>query len=100
MNRIVREHYPASRLPADLRGEIDPARRVTVTIEDEAAPAPSASVTLAAMLAAHGRTETRSPEDVARRRAGVERIFAKAGLRKTTTEEAVARIRALRDEDE
>ena len=39
MNRIVREHYPASRLPEDLREGIDPAREVTVTVSvDEARP--------------------------------------------------------------
>ena len=39
MNRIVREHYPASRLPEDLREGIDPAREVTVTVSvDEGRP--------------------------------------------------------------
>ena len=38
MNKFVREHYPASRLPDDLRGDIDPARRVTVTVVEEEAP--------------------------------------------------------------
>jgi hypothetical protein len=36
MNRIIREHYPASRLPEDLRAGVDPAATVTVTIEQEA----------------------------------------------------------------
>jgi len=35
MNKIVRRHYPASRLPSELRGEIDPAHDVTVTVVDE-----------------------------------------------------------------
>ena len=38
MNRIVREHYPASRLPEDLRAGVDPASTVTVTIVQEEAP--------------------------------------------------------------
>lgn len=38
MNRIVREHYPASRLPEDLRPSNDPAARVTVIVEEEARP--------------------------------------------------------------
>jgi hypothetical protein len=38
MNRIVRQHYPASRLPEDLREGIDPAREVTVTVRVEDAP--------------------------------------------------------------
>ena len=32
MNKIVREHYPASRLPDDLRADVDPQAHVTVTI--------------------------------------------------------------------
>src|SRR5262249_44962326 len=32
MNKIVRENYPASKLPEDLRGGIDPSTRVTVTV--------------------------------------------------------------------
>jgi hypothetical protein len=35
MNRIVKEHYPASRLPEDLREGVDPAAVVTVTIVEE-----------------------------------------------------------------
>jgi hypothetical protein len=35
MNRIVKEHYPASRLPADLRVGTDPKAFVTVTIVEE-----------------------------------------------------------------
>jgi len=35
MNKIVREHYPAARLPEDLRPSSDPNARVTVIIEEE-----------------------------------------------------------------
>jgi hypothetical protein len=35
MNRIIREHYPAAQLPADLRPNDDPTAQVTVTIEVE-----------------------------------------------------------------
>jgi hypothetical protein len=35
MNRIIREHYPASRLPEDLRAGVDPSATVTVTIVEE-----------------------------------------------------------------
>ncbi len=35
MNRIVKEHYPASRLPEDLRAGVDPTANVTVTIVEE-----------------------------------------------------------------
>lgn len=39
MNRIVKEHYPASRLPDDLRTGVDPAATVTITIVEEVVPA-------------------------------------------------------------
>ena len=40
MNRIVRENYPASKLPEDLRTGVDPSSTVTVTIvEEEKRPA-------------------------------------------------------------
>ena len=35
MNKIVKEHYPASKLPEDLRAGVDPAATVTVTIVEE-----------------------------------------------------------------
>ncbi|MGQ0685260.1 hypothetical protein [Bradyrhizobium sp.] len=38
MNRIVKEHYPASKLPEDLRAGVDPASTVTVTIVEEERP--------------------------------------------------------------
>jgi hypothetical protein len=39
MNKIVRENYPASKLPDDLRDGVDPQARVTVTITlDEGRP--------------------------------------------------------------
>lgn len=37
MNRIVREHYPAAKLPDDLREGIDENATVTITVETEAA---------------------------------------------------------------
>ena len=40
MNRIVKEHYPASRLPVDLREGVDPAAIVTVTVVEEEAKSP------------------------------------------------------------
>ena len=35
MNKFTREHYPASKLPEDLRGHVDPSATVTVTIVEE-----------------------------------------------------------------
>jgi hypothetical protein len=39
MNKIIREHYPVSKLPKDLRPSNDPNARVTVTVTvDEEVP--------------------------------------------------------------
>ena len=38
MNKIVRENYPALRLPKDLRNGLDPASTVTVTVIQEELP--------------------------------------------------------------
>jgi hypothetical protein len=38
MNKIVRENYPASKLPEDLREGIDPSTSVTVTIVEDTPP--------------------------------------------------------------
>jgi len=36
MNRIIKKHYPASKLPADLRGDIPLGAVVDIVIEEEA----------------------------------------------------------------
>ena len=74
MNKIVLEHYPASRLPADLRGKFAPGASVTVTVEEEVRKPLSREALLELMRKAQ------------------------ANAPGTTLEEAVARIRALRDE--
>jgi hypothetical protein len=38
MNRIVKEHYPASKLPDDLREGLAPKAEVRVTVEWDSAP--------------------------------------------------------------
>jgi hypothetical protein len=38
MNRIVLQHFPASKLPDEMRGNVDPSSTVTVTIEEEMRP--------------------------------------------------------------
>jgi len=38
MNKYTREHYPASKLPRDLRGPLAPTGHVTVTVVTEEAP--------------------------------------------------------------
>ena len=71
MNKIVREHYPASKLPEDLRPSADPNASVTITIEEE-----------------------KRPEKVM----SLEEIFALGGFRRRTAEEIDAEIRQMRDE--
>ncbi|MBN9060830.1 MAG: hypothetical protein BGP06_16420 [Rhizobiales bacterium 65-9] len=63
MNRIVREHYPASQLPADLREGIDPSAAVTVTVVQEGVEEPA--MTLGEILAAR-RPPFRAQEDIDR----------------------------------
>lgn len=38
MNKIVKLHYPAAKLPEELRVGIDPNAEVTITVEAEAQP--------------------------------------------------------------
>jgi hypothetical protein len=72
MNRIVREHYPASRLPDDLRGDVDPSSMVTVIVAEE----------------------EKRPEKVM----SLEEIFSLEGFRRRSAEEIDADIRQMRDE--
>ena len=62
MNRIVKEHYPASKLPEDLRVGVDPTAIVTVTIVEEKAE-PERKVSLAEIFAAR-QPPYRSTEDI------------------------------------
>lgn len=73
MNRIVHDHYPASRLPDDLRDGTRDGASVRVTVEEES-PVIGKAELRALTLALQSRR------------------------RGTTIEEAVARIRELRDE--
>lgn len=75
MNKIVLEHYPASKLPADLRGRIAPGASVKVTIEEEVLRQPMSREELLESLRK-----------------------ARANAKDVTLEEAVARVRELRDE--
>lgn len=76
MNKVIHRELTASELPDDLRGDIDPTHRVRVVIEDIEVPQ-------------HQRS------------AAAERILALAGRGRymnTSIEEAVRRVRELRDE--
>ena len=70
MNRIIREHYPASKLPEDLRAGVDPSSTVTVTIVEEE-KRPEKVMTLEEIFAlrrAPFRTAEEIDEDLRRQR--------------------------------
>jgi hypothetical protein len=62
MNRIVRENYPASKLPDDLRAGVDPSSTVTVTIVEEE-KRPEKAMTLEEIFALR-RPPFRSAEEI------------------------------------
>jgi hypothetical protein len=62
MNKIIREHYPAAKLPSDLREGIDPNSTVTVTVVGELAP-PDRVMTLEEIFALR-RPPYRSKEEI------------------------------------
>jgi hypothetical protein len=78
MNRIVRDHYPAERLPDDLQKLVDPSRPIRIVIEQEDV----------AQI-------KKSPEELL---AMIEAYRATIQGEGVTSEEAVKRIRELRDE--
>jgi hypothetical protein len=88
MNKIVREHYPVSKLPEDLRSEFNGTDTVRVTIQAEAE-----LVGLAAVEAAERKYQEYLQELAVR-----EAVDIGAYRGNVTIEEAVARVRALRDE--
>jgi hypothetical protein len=61
MNKIVKEHYPISKLPEDLRAGLNPDAEVTVTVEQEEKP--EKVMTLEEIFSAR-RTVFNSPEEV------------------------------------
>lgn len=81
MNRIVREHYPVSKLPEELQKEFPGHDEVTLTIE---ARTPSQD----------DRTGPEPPYGWG----GFSRYRHLAKPRYNSTEEVVAHVRALRDE--
>ncbi len=86
MNKIVRAHYPVDKLPEDLRQGLTAGQTVTITVEEETKLDRDAFDALVADILAHPQPMT------------IQEIRALVGPRNVTSEEAVARIRALRDE--
>jgi len=74
VNKIVRKHYPASKLPSDLRGDISSDALVEVVVTKEATKRVSRDELIKLILDAKKHTKP------------------------TTEAEAVSRIRKLRDE--
>lgn len=92
MNKIVFEHYPASKLPEEMRGDLSKDAFVRVVIEaDEKAVVESRSPF---PLEAGKKEQPANLDNLLRsHQAHPERYSGNV-----TTEEAVARIRELRDE--
>jgi hypothetical protein len=70
MNKIIKENYPASRLPDDLRNGVDPEARVTVTITlEEQRPGPPPTLNeIWAMRRPPYRTKEEIDSDLRRQR--------------------------------
>ncbi|MEZ5786386.1 MAG: hypothetical protein R3D62_07915 [Xanthobacteraceae bacterium] len=79
MNKIVRENYPASKLPEDLREGLDPSSTVRVVIEaGDAIGKPRKTFSELKKL--------------------IDELKLQPDFKPVTADEAVQRIRALRDE--
>ncbi|MEA2891166.1 MAG: hypothetical protein QOI05_1959 [Bradyrhizobium sp.] len=62
MNRIVLRHFPASKLPDEMRAAVDPSSTVTVTIDEEEKP-PEKVMSLEEIFAAR-RPPFRTAEEI------------------------------------
>lgn len=62
MNKVVRENYPASKLPEELRHGLDPSSRVTVIVQETVEP-PEQVMTLEEIWALR-KPPFRSKEDI------------------------------------
>ena len=80
MNRIVHQHYPVEKLPEDLRAELGVTGTATVTVEVDTID--------------NSQKRTNWDDLIAQ----VRQLHASGAIKPVTSEEAVARVRALRDE--
>jgi hypothetical protein len=76
-DKIIRDDYPVDRLPEDLREGLGGVSRVRVTVEAD---------------------RTKRLNSWAEIKAEIEALHASPTFKPVSTEEAVARVRALRDE--
>jgi hypothetical protein len=96
MNKIVREHYPVSKLPEDLRQEFAGLETVRVVIEEESKPAEKS---MGALIDERYAEIISQIKPMTFQELMADRLANPAKYRgNVTPEEAVARIRALRDE--
>lgn len=86
MNKIVRQRYPVEKLPEDLRQGLPSGQTVTVTVEEEATPSLEELQKLVRGILADPPARSLSE------------LRHMVGPGEVTPEEAVARVRALRDE--
>ncbi|NGP18349.1 hypothetical protein [Devosia aurantiaca] len=87
MNRIVRQHYPVEKLPEDLREHFPDAEAVTVSVLSEPAQP---------FIHSGDKPRLSLDETFARLRSIQQRSMENGGG--VTAEEAVRRVRELRDE--
>ncbi|GGK39882.1 hypothetical protein [Salinarimonas ramus] len=109
MNKVVKHHIPVERLPEELRRGFAAGEIVEVEVRGpashEGGSAPDdEEITLEAWLRQVDEEEPRRPplppEEIERRGALFDRFFGSHAHLNTSIEEAVERIRALRDEDD
>lgn len=95
MNRVVREHYPVSKLPRELREGLDEGAMVRIVVEVEDTPRLDDADALSGFAAlADAPRRSLSAEEAVSAMAE----YRKNNTRRVTAEQAVARIRELRDE--
>ncbi|CAN7582598.1 hypothetical protein [Neorhizobium sp. LjRoot104] len=95
MNKIVREHYPVANLPEDLREGLERDATVRVVIESDAV-ADAQDIEPDSVFKSLGMT-VRKPLTIEETLEMIDKIRAE-DRPSVSTEEAVARIRELRDE--
>ena len=91
MNKIVREHYPVANLPEDLRAELAGLETVTLVIESADGKVAERQDIWTTPI---GQLRPRTPAEI---KADFENYLASAP-RSVSVEEAVVRVRELRDE--
>jgi len=94
MNKIVLEHYPAGKLPKELRGDLPADALVTLTVEPETERLTPLSLDQLRDIARRP-TSPHGDFDIL---AEIQASQAEHGALGVSMEEAVTRIRQLRDE--